>query len=224
MLGVVLQARMGSSRLPGKVLKSIGSKVLLEHIISRLGFLKHKAVLVVATSDTPKDDIVAHFCQKLGVSYFRGSELNVLQRYYDCAQQFKFTQIVRLTADNPFVDICELDRLIDLHAIKIADYTHSFGVLPVGVGAEIFTFAALENSFYNGHAENHREHVNEYIQENTSLFKIEILDVASSKCFPDVRLTVDTEEDYRKACYIVENACNDYVDTEEAIRLCSHFA
>ncbi len=127
---------MGSSRLPGKVLKPIGSKVLLEHIIYRLGFLRHKAQLVVATSDTSRDDVVASFCQRLGVSCFRGSELNVLERYYDCARQFGFTQIVRLTADNPFIDVCELDRLIDLHVTNNADYSHSFGVLPVGVGAE----------------------------------------------------------------------------------------
>lgn len=224
MLGIVLQARMGSTRLPGKVLKSIGSKVLLEHIVYRLRFLKHKATLIVATSDTPKDDAVAFFCRKLGIACFRGSELNVLKRYYDCTCQFRFTQIVRLTADNPFVDICELDRLIDLHTTKAADYSHSFGVLPVGVGAEIFTFAALENSFHNGHAENHKEHVNEYIQDNPSLFKIEVLDVAPSKRCPDIRLTVDTEEDYRKACHIVKHARNEYIDTEEAIRLCSSFA
>ncbi len=66
--------------------------------------------------------------------------------------------------------------------------------------------------------------MNEYIQENPALFKIEVLDVVSSKRCPDVRLTVDTEEDYRKACHIVEHTCNDYVDTEEAIRLCSLFA
>lgn len=224
MLGIILQARMGSSRLPGKILKSIGSKVLLEHIIYRLDFLKHKAVLVVATSDTPKDDVVELFCKKRGVSCFRGSELNVLKRYYDCARQFGFTRIVRLTADNPFVDVGELDRLIDLHMAENADYAHSFGVLPVGVGAEIFTFAALEESFRDGHAENHKEHVNEYIQENPSLFKIVVLDVAPSKRRPDVRLTVDTEEDYRKACHIVEHARDEYVDTGEAIRLCSLFA
>ena len=126
-----------------------------------------------------------------------------------------------MTADNPFPDIEELDNLIDLHLRSHADYTHSFGVLPVGVGAEIFTFNALEESYKKGMKKNHREHVNEYIQENPDLFKINILSVPEEKHRPDVRLTVDTREDYLKACFIIEKSSDEYIKTEEAIRLCS---
>lgn len=223
MTGIILQARMGSTRLPGKVLKMIGDRPLLGHIIYRVGLLKNHANLVVATTTKPEDDVIAEFSKKNGVDCFRGSEENVLERYYMCAKKYGFSDILRLTADNPFIDIEELDRLIELHKRTNSDYTHSFGVLPVGVGAEIFTFGALEKSYRCSTKSNHFEHVNEYIQENTDLFKITVLDVAPEKKRPDVRLTVDTEEDLRKARLIVENAEDNYITTELAIELCLRF-
>lgn len=221
--GIILQARIGSSRLPGKVLKSIGRKLMLEHIIYRLSFLQHSSQLILATSTLPGDDVLAYFCQSHSVNCFRGSELDVLDRYYRCAQQYKFDHVIRLTSDNPFVDIEELDRLIDLHYKSDADYSHSFNALPAGSGAEIFTFETLKQSYADGIKPNHREHVNEYIQENPELFHIETLQVIPSKNRKDIRLTVDTERDYQKACFIVEHSKSDYITTEEAIDLCSIF-
>jgi len=223
-IGIILQARMGSSRLPGKIFMKIGDKSLLEHILSRLQSLKHDAKLIIATSTLLKDDIVCDFCRSHQTEYFRGSEQDVLERYYLCAKQFGFDHIVRLTGDNPFTDIEELDNLISFHLQAKADYTHSFGVLPIGVGAEIFTFKALEESYSNGTKENHREHVNEYIQEHPELFNIQVLDVPSFKQRPDVRLTVDTEIDLQRARYIVENTNGIPMDTKKAIELCSQFA
>ncbi len=215
---------MGSSRLPGKILMNIGHRNLLEHILFRLTSLRHDAQTVIATSTSLGDDIVQQFCSSHQVACFRGSELNVLERYYHCAKKYGFSQIVRLTGDNPFTDIEELDNLIDLHLTSGADYTHSFGVLPVGVGAEIFTFKALEDSYFNGTRENHREHVNEYILEHPELFLIKVLSVPPRKNRPDIRLTVDTEEDIRRARFVVENSQQSSVDTVRAIELCSHFA
>lgn len=221
--GIVLQARTGSSRLPGKVLKSIGKKLLLEHIIYRLSFLRHSVPLVLATSISPGDDILAYFCQLHSIKCFRGSELDVLGRYYQCAQQYEFDHVIRLTGDNPFVDIEELDRLIDLHFKSNADYSHSFDTLPVGSGAEVFTFETLKRSHTDGIKPNHREHVNEYIHENHALFYIETLQGIPSKYRRDIRLTVDTERDYQRACFIVKHSKNNYITTEEAIDLCSNF-
>lgn len=223
MTGIILQARMGSTRLPGKVLKTIGGKPLLVHILYRITFLKNQLKLVLATTIKCDDDVIADFCEKNRVDCFRGSEENVLERYYLCAKKYGFSDIVRLTADNPFVDVDELDRLIELHKRTSSDYAHSLGVLPVGVGAEIFTFRALEESYRCATKQNHFEHVNEYIQENTDLFKISVLDVAPEKRRPDVRLTVDTEEDMRRASFIVENGRDNYITTERAIELCLRF-
>lgn len=220
MTGIILQARMGSSRLPGKVLKKIGEKNLLEHIFYRLSYLKHDVKLVVATTTLEKDDVIADFCLSKDIECFRGSEENVLERYYLCAKKHGFTHIVRLTGDNPFTDIEELDNLIDLHLNTGADYTHSFGVLPIGVGAEIFTFKALEDSYLNATKDNHREHVNEYIQENPDLFDISVLQVSAEKNKPEIRLTIDTEDDYRKACQIIKTGNEGYLTTEKVIEIC----
>jgi spore coat polysaccharide biosynthesis protein SpsF len=215
---------MGSSRLPGKVLKKIGDKNLLEHILFRLEKLEHKVRVVIATSDLKKDDEIEKFCNKNKVYCFRGSENNVLERYYLCAKENKFEHIIRLTGDNPFTDIEELDNLINLHIEDNLDYSRSFATLPKGVGSEIFTFEALEQSYKYGDKENHKEHVNEYIEENENKFNISELSVLEEKNRPELSLTVDTCDDYKKACFIVENADTEYIKTPEAINLCLLYA
>lgn len=222
-IGIIIQARIGSTRLPGKVLKKIETKTLLEHILFRLEKLKHSCNIIIVTSKLKKDNLIEDFCKKNDINCFRGSESNVLERYYLCAKQNAFTHIVRLTADNPFSDIEELDNLIELHVNSKADYSRSFGSLPKGVGAEIFTFEALEKSYILGKKENHKEHVNEYIEENEDKFRIEELKVSIEKNRPDISLTVDTPYDYKKACFIVKNSENEYITTQEAIKLCLQF-
>ena len=218
-IGIIIQARMGSTRLPGKVLKQIGNKNLLEHILFRLIRLKNSVKVIIATSDLKKDDELEKFCKIHNITCFRGSEQHVLERYYLCAKENNFEHIVRLTGDNPFIDIEELDNLIDLHLHNKSDYSRSFSSLPKGVGSEIFTFNALEISYKNGMKANHIEHVNEYIEENEELFKISELKVNSEKNRPEISLTVDTEDDYLKACYIVNNTKNEFISTEEAIEI-----
>lgn len=221
-VGIVLQARMGSIRLPGKVLMPLGNTTLLGWIVQRLHDLPWP--LVIATSDQVRDDAIVRQCEKINVQYFRGNEQDVLDRYYQCARESHFEHVVRLTADNPFTDMDELQRLIKRHLSQRNDYSHSFGSMPVGVGAEIFTFAALERSALEGHAPNHREHVNEYIQERPDVFRIGVLEVAAAKRCPDLRLTVDTQDDYRRACTIAGCAPELWIGTEEAINRCSHSA
>jgi spore coat polysaccharide biosynthesis protein SpsF len=223
-VGLVIQARMGSSRLPGKVLKKLGDKSLLGYLISRLFKMQNKVKIVIATSNLDNDDKIESFCKLNNISCFRGDEENVLERYYLCAKKEGFEHIIRLTGDNPFIDIEELDNLIDLHLRNSSDYSRSFAVLPKGVGGEIFTFEALEISYKKGHKENHIEHVNEYIEGNKDKFKISELKVDLKKNRPEISLTVDTLDDYKKACFIVNTSRYDYITTEEAIFLCSQFA
>ena len=224
MIGIIIQARMGSSRLPGKVLKSIGDKTLLGYILFRLSRLTTSVSIVVATSDLKKDDEIESFCKARKSTCFRGSESNVLERYYLCAKQNNFEHIVRLTGDNPFTDIEELDALIANHLQSGADYSRSFSVLPKGVGAEIFTHDALEKSYFKSTKPNHFEHVNEYIEENEELFDIFELQVSEEKNRPELSLTIDTPEDYEKICFIVNSSKNEYISTKEAIGLCMQFA
>ena len=218
-IGIIIQARMGSTRLPGKILKKIGNKTLLEHIFYRLNILKHSVSIVLATSTSSNDDQVEEFCKNNGIEFFRGSESNVLERYYLCAGKYQFDHIIRLTGDNPFPDIEELDNLIDLHINTNSDYSNSFENLPVGAGAEIFTFRALEKSYYDGKQPHHLEHVDEYMLENPKLFKTSVLSVPCIKNRNDIRLTVDTLDDYDKAVYTVQNSKDEYIQITEAIKL-----
>ena len=224
MTGIIIQARTGSTRLPGKILKVINDRTLLDHIIDRLKELKEEATVVIATSTLPGDDAVEKFCKEKGVLCFRGSESNVLSRYYECAKEQGFDHIVRLTADNPFVDVEEVGRLIAYHKECGNEFTESFSQLPIGVGAEIFSFPALEEDMAKASMPHHFEHVDEYILENMDQFKTGTLQVPESKHMPEVRLTVDTQEDYEKACYIAAHCKTGLATTEEAVALCSQFA
>lgn len=223
-VGLVIQARMGSTRLPGKVLLPVGDRPLLGHVIGRLSQLPQQWPLVVATSTDTRDDAVVAWCRKSGVATFRGSEHDVLDRYLQCVRTSGFEHVVRLTADNPFTDIPELERLVRLHLEGGFDYTHSFGMMPIGVGAEVISRAALERSHFEGLQPHHREHVNEYIQEHPELFSIGVLDVPSDKRASELRLTVDTEQDWRRADALVRQAQGDWLETQEAIALCLYSA
>ena len=222
-IGLVIQARMGSSRLPGKVLRRIGHLPLLGHVIGRLELLSNPWKVVVATSMDARDDAIVQWCERAGVATFRGSEHDVLDRYVKCARTLGFDHVVRLTADNPFTDVTELQRLVQYHRACDFDYTHAFGTMPLGVGAEIFTRAALELSHVEGLAPHHREHVNEYILEHPERFHIGVLEVPANKRAPDLRLTVDTEDDWVRADTLARQSTGRWLSTQEAIELCSFF-
>lgn len=194
---------MGSTRLPGKVLKPLGGKPMLAWIVERLRAMRLGGPIVIATSDRPEDDAVAVLAATLGVEVFRGSEGDVLDRYYRCAKEKGFQTIVRATGDNPFVDPEEGDRLLELFEAKGFDYASAFpgfgSGLPAGVGLEVMTFAALERSWKEGEKPHHREHVNEYIQENPALFKQGVLNAPAEKTALGASLTVDTPADFARA-------------------------
>lgn len=221
--GIIIQARMGSTRLPGKILKEINDRVLLKHIVDRLGVINDMTTVVIATSDLPGDDVVEQWCNENNVLCFRGDEQNVLSRYFKCANKYGFSHIVRMTADNPFPDVEEVANLIDFHIKNHNDFSESFSVLPIGVGCEIFTFSTLEEDMRLATLPHHFEHVDEYILENLNDYKHGVLVVPETKNHPKVRLTVDTEEDYQRAIYIAKNSKTGLANTEEAIRLAKEF-
>lgn len=221
-VGIVLQARMGSTRLPGKVLMPLGGTTLLGWIVERLRDLPWP--LVIATSGQAQDDAIADQCEQMGVQCFRGSEHDVLDRYYRCAVAYGFAHVIRLTGDNPCPDTEALQELVALHLLSAADYTHSFGELPIGMGAEIFTFETLEESWGEGRAARHREHVNEFMLEQPLRFRTVKLAVRPSKHAPDLRLTIDTREDYQRIAGYLGGGVDVHIGTEALIRRCSSFA
>ena len=217
MTGVILQARTGSLRLPGKTLLPLGGMPMLAYILRRLRAGLPDVFVVVATTVLPKDDALVALCKDEKVPCFRGSENDVLERYYQCAVHYGFSHIVRLTADNPFSDLDELERLMELHQHSGCDYTSSLAGLPVGTGAEVFTFSCLAMAHRDGHSLHHREHVNEYVLENSDIFSILELEVPLGKRHPELHLTVDTPDDYRQACQIVAAVEHHWVQAGDAV-------
>jgi len=201
-IGILIQARMRSSRLPGKVLMSLCGKPILLHILDRLKKLKKEYKQIIITSTNKCDDDIENFCKENNTLCFRGSENDVLDRYYQAAKLFKLQHIVRLTGDNPLIDADNLNFLIDKHLQNNVDYSSNKSEvnsgLPVGAGAEILAFSALKKSWKEGKKENHREHVNEYILENQNKFKILFVKAKCDKisACKDLRLTIDTKEDF----------------------------
>lgn len=223
MIGIVLQARIGSTRLPGKVMMPLCGRPMLGHILDRLKLVGNADILIVATTNSQGDDTIDSFVRNEGVACFRGDEVDVLDRYHQASDFFGLDHIVRATADNPFVDPEEIERLIVLHVGASADFSHALGQLPIGVGTECFTRDALERSSREGILSHHREHVDEFILEHPDLFHIEKLEVAPEKIAPELRLTVDTPEDFSRAegIYKALYQQSTYIKTKDAIRICA---
>lgn len=206
---IFLQARMGSSRLPGKTLKDLDGLPLILHVINRLKLIKNSKI-VLLTSNTKKDDILEQWCKENNTLYFRGSEDNVLERYYDAAKFYKADNILRATGDNPFVEPYFANDLLENHIELKADYSSNKSEvgsnLPDGLGIEIFTYKALEISMQKSTQEHHFEHVNEYILENRDKFNIyKGCNAGGLTDNSDIRLTVDTLDDFKNVETIFKN-------------------
>ena len=206
---IFLQARMGSSRLPGKTLKILKNKPLIMWVIKRLELIKD-CEIVLLTSDTKKDDVLEKWCEDNNILYFRGSENNVLERYYKAAIFYKADNIIRATGDNPLVEPFFAKELLKKHINNRVDYSSNKSEigsnLPDGLGIEIFTFNSLQISMQKATQEHHFEHVNEYILENKDKFKI--YKDCNAGGFVDnsnIRLTVDTKEDFERVEKIFNN-------------------
>ncbi|PSR52457.1 acylneuraminate cytidylyltransferase [Adhaeribacter arboris] len=204
-IGFIIQARMNSSRLKGKILLPLpyGSATsLLEQIIIRVKAISNNAVIILATSDTLENKILKDVAEANSIFFYAGSENNVLQRFYEAAAQHKLDIIVRLTGDNPFIDPDVIHTVLLNHTEHNFDYTITNG-LPLGTNIEVFSFQSLKKTYQEAVLPEHQEHVTPYIRLNNSLFKV------NTFAFQDAtygqehwRLTVDTESDYALACLL----------------------
>lgn len=201
----IIQARMGSTRLPGKILKMVNNRPLLSYQIERLQQSSYINDLVIATTIDEKDDLIVDSCKKNNVLCFRGSEEDVLARYYETAKAFKADAIVRITSDCPIIDVQVVDKTIQYFLYnKDFDYVSNTveRTYPRGQDTEIFSFAALEKAYNEAVLERDREHVTAYFYTNPNIFKI-----GSKKNEIDYsryRWTVDTEEDFQLIKNIIE--------------------
>lgn len=192
----IIQARMGSTRLPGKVLKKINDKSLLEYQIERVSYSKLINEVIVATTVNEADDSIDTFCQSKNIKIFRGSEEDVLSRYYFASKQTNADVIVRLTADCPVIDPVVIDEVIDSFISNDFDYVSNTleRTYPRGMDTEVFSYFSLEEAYNNAILPFEREHVTPYIYKNPSKFSL--YNVAFSVDESAHRWTVDTEEDF----------------------------
>ena len=196
MIGCIIQARMGSTRLPGKVMKIIDEKnPSLQYTINQLKTCKTLNKIIVATTNLPEDDIIENYLQKIGVNVFRGSSDDVLDRYFKCAKHYGLSDIVRVTADCPLIDPNIVDTGVQLFQSQTYDYvTNTFPrTFPDGNETEIFSINALEKIWKNAKLPSEREHVTPYFKNNPNLFQIK--NFIHNRDISDLRWTVDYNED-----------------------------
>jgi spore coat polysaccharide biosynthesis protein SpsF len=218
--GIVLQARLGSSRLPGKALVTIAGQTILEHCLRRLMFAG-VAPVVLATTDRPEDQALVDVARHLGASVFRGDTNDVLGRFVGAADAFGFESIVRATGDNPGTDIEAPGRLLTALRAAEADYVHEQG-LPYGAAVEAVTRDALVRAVREATQPDDREHVTIYVRRNTQLFHVLELPAPAPLRRPEVRLTVDTAEDLAHVRAIFERAGGDMPSLRQLIEAAGH--
>jgi spore coat polysaccharide biosynthesis protein SpsF len=192
-VGIILQARFASSRLPGKALAMIDGKTILEHCLRRLMFAG-VAPVVLATTSRPEDNALERVARSLGIGVFRGDETDVLGRYVSAAEAFDFDTVIRATGDNPCVDIQAPRRLLAVMRGLDADYAGEDG-LPYGAAVEAVTRDALLRAAHQAHHVEDREHVTVYVRRNTQKFRVMLVPAPAPLRRPDVRVTVDTAAD-----------------------------
>lgn len=194
-ISVIIQARMGSTRLPGKVLKDISGQPVLWHVINRIKKSKYISKIIVATTENKEDNEIYEYCNQKHIDVFRGSSDDVLDRYYKCAKRFDCKNIVRITADCPLHDAVVVDKVIEVYLGGNYDYaSNTFKyTYPDGLDTEVFSFKVLEEAWKNAKLSSEREHVTPYIRKNNEYKKLNVL---ADKKYPIYRLTLDYDEDY----------------------------
>ena len=202
----IIQARMGSTRLPGKVLKNLLGKPMLVHIFNRVNQSKLVDQVVIATSINKENNVIRAVCKENNISYFSGSENNVLERFFYTACHFEAEQIIRITADCPLIDSDIINKLIE----RFNNSNYNFmGVAagagasnsdfkgnryPQGLDAEIFMFDILKKAYKEATSDRDKEHVTPYIWTKPSVFKIGQL--KAEKDYSEMRWVIDNPEDF----------------------------
>lgn len=202
----IIQARMGSTRLPGKVLKKVKNRMLLEYQLERIHQSQLLDDIVIATTKKEKDKMIVDFCNDRDIHVFQGSEDNVLERYFHAAKEYGADVIVRLTSDCPLIDPELIDEAIRLYLESKNNVDYASNTLvrsyPRGLDIEVFSFKALKQSYQQAILESEKEHVTPYIYNHPEKFKFVNLESLEDYSFH--RWTVDTEEDFELVKRIIK--------------------
>lgn len=211
--GIIIQARMTSTRLPGKVLKTIRGRPLLWYVICRLRSTRGMNRTVIATTTDAEDDSIVAWCESEGVDVFRGSREDVLDRYFQAANRYGIDPVVRVTADCPLIDRSVVERVIDRFARGDVDHVGN-GIPPTfpdGLDCEIFSAAALATAWREASLTSEREHVSPFIYKRPERFSL--ASIVADRDYSSYRLTVDEPEDFALVTAIIEHFGEHIVDT-----------
>ena len=211
---LITQARSGSTRLPGKILKEINFESLLEIHLKRLNKCKNVSKIIVATTDKPEDKVIYDYARDLGFNSFRGSESDVLDRFYQAVRNEKPDWIVRVTSDCPLIDPFLVDKLIKFAHNNNRDYCSNTLIenYPDGQDIEVFKFSALELAWKNANLLSDREHVTPYIRNNSDFKGANIFKALNYPCSMDyskIRMTVDEPRDFDLIKVLINNLGTD---------------
>lgn len=208
-VALIVQARMGSSRLPGKVLMQAAGRSMLAHQIERLRTVRNANEIIVATTVEPADDAIAQACTEIGVACFRGSENDVLSRFVGAATQCKADVIVRLTADCPLIDPAVIESVIFCYLENPHERLYVSNTLertfPRGMDTEVFSWALLDEAGWQATSTRDREHVTPYVIRNDHE-NIEQRNVTCSKNLSAYRFTLDYPKDLRQISRLLESS------------------
>jgi len=198
-IACIIQARTGSSRLPGKVLKKILGKPLLEHLVERLKRSQTIDEIVIATTLKSSDRAIIDLAEKCAVQWYAGSEDDVLSRYVGAAKKVNSPHVIRVTSDCPLIDPETIDKVVNQYKKTNVDYVSNTleRTYPRGLDAEIFSMEALEKADKAAVDQSSREHVTLYMYRHPEHFSLSNVRAEPPLNRPDLRLCVDTEEDFR---------------------------
>ena len=219
-IATIVQARMGSTRLPGKVLLDLGGMTVLARVVNRLRRAKLVGEIIIATTHDPADDAIVEECRRLSVESFRGEELDVLDRYYRAAKRATAEAVVRITSDCPMIEPEVTDAVISAFLDQGPDYASNAlrRTYPRGLDTEIMTAAALARCWNEAKLDYQRVHVTPYIYENPGEFRM--IPVTGDRDYSQYRWTLDTPEDLAFLRVVYQNFENhDDFYWRDAIRL-----
>ena len=214
----VVQARMGSSRFPGKMMAKLGDQELMSWVLTRVCDAKELDQVVLATSTSGDDDQLVEVASNFKVMVVRGSQDDVLDRFVKASRESKADLVVRVCADNPFVAAEEIDRLVVAHKSGSFDYSCNHqqrlgNRYADGFGAEVVSTSLLNEISKLTTQTMHREHVTSYVWDNSAKFRIQAVMAPSDLAFPEIKLDIDTPEDLQKLNqfvqkYAITTACS----------------
>ena len=217
----ITQARLGSTRLPGKALMDIEGKTMLERVVERIQLAKHVDEVVVATTDNKRDDKVAEKAGEIGAGIFRGSEGDVLDRYYQAAKKFNADIVVRVTSDCPLADHKVIDEMVLQFESESPPLDYLSNNIPPsfphGIDVEVFSFSALEKCWKEAKEPHQREHVTPFIREHPEVFKSKNFSAPENNS--GYRFTVDFPEDLEFVREVYKRIGGDVFGYEQVLEL-----